>query len=179
MNKDINKEKKKVEEDEKTCCCGHEVEGKENEDKNSGCECKNEYLEMAQRIQAEFDNYRKRSNDILKSIRIDGVIEAVNKFLPALDSIKKAKTMIKDEKVLEGIDLIEKEFNNSLKSLNIEEILAENEIFDPKFHNVVAVKNDNSLDDGIITDVYQAGYKIGDRVLRYSQVVVNKIQKKD
>lgn len=176
MGKDMEKKKKNYENESK-CCCGENCNCKEESINNENCDCKNEYLEMAQRIQAEFDNYRKRSNDIVKVARIDGVIDAVSKFLPSIDSIKKAKTMISDEKVLEGIDLIEKEFNNSLKALNIEEIPAENQIFDPKFHNVVAVKSDNSLDDEIITDVYQAGYKIGDRVLRYSQVVVNKIQK--
>ena len=131
---------------------------------------------MAQRIQAEFDNYRKRSNDIVKVSRQDGIIDAVLRFLPAIDAIGKAKQMITDPKTLEGINLIEKELKNSLKDLNIEEIEAQGKVFDPKFHNVIAVKYDNSLGDSVITDVYQAGYKIGDRVLRYSQVIVNKVK---
>lgn len=169
--------KKEHEKEKKECC-------RENECCNEHkceCECscepeKNEYLEMAQRIQAEFDNYRKRSNDIVKVSRQDGIIEAVLRFLPAIDSIEKAKQMITDPKTLEGINLIEKEFKNSLKALNIEEIEAQGKVFDPKFHNVIAVKYDNSLGDSVITDVYQAGYKIGDRVLRYSQVIVNKVK---
>ncbi len=169
--------KKEHEKEKKECC-------RENECCNEHkceCECscepeKNEYLEMAQRIQAEFDNYRKRSNDIVKVSRQDGIIEAVLRFLPAIDSIEKAKQMITDKKTLEGIELIEKELKNSLKALNIEEIEAQGKVFDPKFHNVIAVKYDNSLGDSVITDVYQAGYKIGDRVLRYSQVIVNKVK---
>ncbi len=169
--------KKEHEKQKKECC-------RENECCNEHkceCECscepeKNEYLEMAQRIQAEFDNYRKRSNDIVKVSRQDGIIEAVLRFLPAIDAIGKAKQMITDPKTLEGINLIEKEFKNSLKALNIEEIEAQGKVFDPKFHNVIAVKYDNSLGDSVITDVYQAGYKIGDRVLRYSQVIVNKVK---
>lgn len=161
-------------EHEKKDCCDKECCSE------SECNCnaqeKNEYLEMAQRIQAEFDNYRKRSSDIVKVSRQDGVIEAVLRFLPAIDSIEKAKQMIKDPKTLEGIELIEKELKNSLKTLNIEEIDALGKVFDPNFHNVIAVKTDNSLGDSVITDVYQAGYKIGDRVLRYSQVIVNKVQ---
>lgn len=169
--------KREKEKEKKECCCENECC---NEHKCE-CECscepeKNEYLEMAQRIQAEFDNYRKRSNDIVKVSRQDGIIDAVLRFLPAIDAIGKAKQMITDPKTLEGINLIEKELKNSLKALNIEEIEAQGKVFDPKFHNVIAVKYDNSLGDSVITDVYQAGYKIGDRVLRYSQVIVNKVK---
>ena len=169
--------KREKEKEKKECCCENECCNEHKCDCECSCEPeKNEYLEMAQRIQAEFDNYRKRSNDIVKVSRQDGIIEAVLKFLPAIDSIEKAKQMITDKKTLEGIELIEKELKNSLKALNIEEIEAQGKVFDPKFHNVIAVKYDNSLGDSVITDVYQAGYKIGDRVLRYSQVIVNKVK---
>lgn len=169
--------KKEHEKEKKECCCENECCNEHKCDCECSCEPeKNEYLEMAQRIQAEFDNYRKRSNDIVKVSRQDGIIDAVLRFLPAIDAIGKAKQMITDPKTLEGINLIEKEFKNSLKALNIEEIEAQGKVFDPKFHNVIAVKYDNSLGDSVITDVYQAGYKIGDRVLRYSQVIVNKVK---
>lgn len=169
--------KREKEKEKKECCCENECCNEHKCDCECSCEPeKNEYLEMAQRIQAEFDNYRKRSNDIVKISRQDGIIDAVLRFLPAIDAIGKAKQMITDPKTLEGINLIEKELKNSLKDLNIEEIEAQGKVFDPKFHNVIAVKYDNSLGDSVITDVYQAGYKIGDRVLRYSQVIVNKVK---
>ena len=169
--------KREKEKEKKECCCENECCNEHKCDCECSCEPeKNEYLEMAQRIQAEFDNYRKRSNDIVKVSRQDGIIDAVLRFLPAIDAIGKAKQMITDPKTLEGINLIEKELKNSLKALNIEEIEAQGKVFDPKFHNVIAVKYDNQLGDSVITDVYQAGYKIGDRVLRYSQVIVNKVK---
>lgn len=169
--------KREKEKEKKECCCENECCNEHKCDCECSCEPeKNEYLEMAQRIQAEFDNYRKRSNDIVKVSRQDGIIDAVLRFLPAIDAIGKAKQMITDPKTLEGINLIEKELKNSLKALDIEEIEAQGKVFDPKFHNVIAVKYDNSLGDSVITDVYQAGYKIGDRVLRYSQVIVNKVK---
>lgn len=169
--------KREKEKEKKECCCENECCNEHKCDCECSCEPeKNEYLEMAQRIQAEFDNYRKRSNDIVNVSRQDGIIDAVLRFLPAIDAIGKAKQMITDPKTLEGINLIEKELKNSLKALNIEEIEAQGKVFDPKFHNVIAVKYDNSLGDSVITDVYQAGYKIGDRVLRYSQVIVNKVK---
>ncbi|MCI5797783.1 MAG: nucleotide exchange factor GrpE [Firmicutes bacterium] len=152
-------------ENKKEQCC----EAEKCEDKS------NEYLQMAQRLQAEFDNYRKRSADIVKNARIDGIVEAVTKMLPAIDSIEKAKAMITDEKVLQGVEMIEKDLKQSLKNLHIEEIDVLNKPLDPNVANVIAVTNDNSLDDGVVTQVYQAGYKLNDRVLRYAQVVVNKI----
>jgi molecular chaperone GrpE len=148
--------------------------GCESEECTCTCEPKDNYLEIAQRIQAEFDNYRKRTADITRIARQDGVIDAVLKFLPALDSFNKAKTMIKDKAVLEGIELVENNIKNSLKELEVEEIEAKGQQFDPNYHNVVAVKKDNLLDEDKIIDVYQAGYKIKDKIIRYAQVVVNK-----
>lgn len=138
--------------------------------------CENEnYLELAQRIQADFDNYRKRSADIIKVARLEGIIDAFLKFLPAIDSIQKAKEMIAENSVRAGVELIEKELLASIKSLGIEKINAKGQ-FDAKLHNVIAVQNDNSLEDGVIVDVYQAGYKIKEKIIRYAQVVVNKIK---
>ena len=82
-------------ENKKEQCC----EAEKCEDKS------NEYLQMAQRLQAEFDNYRKRSADIVKNARIDGIVEAVTKMLPAIDSIEKAKAMIMIIKSLHLIKL--------------------------------------------------------------------------
>lgn len=156
---------------EEGCDCDCEIQeviGEECNEENEN------FLVMAQRIQAEFDNYRKRSVEISKNLKQDGIIEAVGKFLPAIDAIKKAKTMIKDKSVLEGVLLIEKELNNSLKTLEIEEIESQGQHYNPKYHNVIAVIEDNSLEDGKIMEVYQAGYKIKDRIIRYAQVIVNK-----
>ncbi|MDD4110758.1 MAG: nucleotide exchange factor GrpE [Clostridia bacterium] len=173
----------------KKCTCDECREEKVEQEEKEHCECdceectceqpKDNYLEIAQRIQAEFDNYRKRSADVVKIAKQDGVIEAIEKFLPALDSFKKAKKMIKDEAVLEGVNLVEKEIMNSLKELEVEEIDAKGQQFDPNYHNVVAVKNDNSFGDGIIVEVYQAGYKLKDKIFRYAQVIVNKNKKEE
>ena len=154
------------EEKEEKCVC--------EEVKESTKEEKNEYLEMAQRLQADFDNYRKRSADMLKNARIDGMIDAVSKIFPAIDAIEKSKSMITDEKVLDGVNMIEKELRKSLHSLGIEEIEVMGKPLDPSTMNVVAVISDNSLEDGVVAQVFQAGYRLKERVLRYAQVVVNR-----
>lgn len=180
--------KKKEEAKEKCTCCQEEKVCTCDEKCNceGNCECenctcnedkvaKNEYLEMAQRVQADFDNYRRRSADMIKNARIEGIVEAVQKIFPAIDVISKAKTMIKDDKVLEGVVMIEKELIQSLKNIGIEEIEVMGKPLDPNNANVIAVISDNSLEDGVVAQVYQAGYKLNDRVLRYAQVVVNKL----
>ena len=165
---------------EDNCECGNcECDKDKNKCECESCSCEkeaqNEYLEMAQRIQADFDNYRKRSLETIKNARIEGICEAVSKMFPAIDAIEKSKNMIKDEKVLEGMNMIEKELKKSLSNLGIEEIEVLGKPLDPNLSNVVAVISDNSLEDGVIAQVYQAGYKLNDRVLRYAQVVVNKL----
>jgi molecular chaperone GrpE len=184
MTEKENKEAEKKKEEKGKCKC----EEKKEEKYTCGCEegectcgddCKCEekkdnYLEIAQRIQAEFDNYRKRSADVVRVAKQEGITEAVLRFLPALDSFEKAKKMTKDEAVLEGVNLIEKKIRDSLKELEVEEIESKGQHYDPNLHNVVAVKHDNALEDGIIVDVYQAGYKIKEKIIRYAQVIVNK-----
>lgn len=169
------KEKKKNDEqccnEEQCCCeCGDET----------CCECEekanktDDYKNLLQIVQADFDNYRKRSLQLMNDAKQDGQINAIMRFLPALDSFDKAKPMIEDEKVLKGIEMIEKELYEALKSFGVEKIDQIGEKYNTKYHNVIMVKNDNSLDDDVITDISQAGYKMGDKIIRYAQVVINK-----
>lgn len=169
--KDLNKEQEK-----EPCNC------------ESQCECENcvcedtenlekkveEYLSIAQRLQADFDNYRKRAQEQILQARQDGKIEALNTIIPSLDSFASAKKQIKDEKVLAGLILIEKDILSALDILGVKKIECKGEQFDPNLHNALATKNDNSLDDNIIVDEYQAGYKLNEKIIRYSQVIVNK-----
>ena len=163
--------------DEHECSCGDECSC----DENCSCGCEHEkpdlaeeYLNMARVIQADFDNYRKRTQEQLVQAKEDGKILAIEAFLPALDSFKEAKKMITDEKVLEGVEMIEKKILSTLESLGVEKIEAEGKPFDHNLHNAIAVINDNSLEDGVIKTEFQAGYKFKDKVIRYSQVIVNK-----
>ena len=156
------------------CGCCEECEDAEK-DYYSALESKvNEYIRAAQVLQADFDNYRKRAEESIKQARLDGMIDAIVKILPALDSFKNAKTMITDEKVLDGIVMIENQILQSLNSLGVEKIEAVGQKFDPKIHNALAVVKDPNFDDDIVKEEYQAGYKLNDKIIRHSQVIVNK-----
>lgn len=134
-----------------------------------------EYLNLARVIQADFDNYRKRSLEQIEKARVDGIVEAVELILPSLDAFKKAKENIKDENTLSGINMLEKAINLGLEKLGIEKIEAVGLPLDPNIHNALAVAKDEQKEDGIVLDEFQAGYKMKDRVIRCSQVLVNKL----
>lgn len=142
-------------------------------DKNSMAD---EYLNMARVIQADFDNYRKRSAENLRQAKIDGTIEALEIFIPCLDVFKKAKGMISDENSLKGIEMLENEILSSLKTLGVEKIETVGKPFDPNIHHCLMVMEDKTKPDNVVIDEYQAGYKYKDKIIKYSQVIVNKLK---
>lgn len=151
-----------------------ENEETQEKEKNSTA-LADEYLNLARVIQADFDNYRKRSAEQLAKARIDAIAETVEIILPSLDAFKKAKENIKDDNTLQGINMLEKAFNASLEKLGVEKIPAVGEMLDPNVHNVLAVAKDESKEDGVILDEIQTGYKMQSKIIRCSQVLVNKI----
>lgn len=171
----------KKEKSESKCCC-HENESEEEHCQcgcDEDCECHNtnlagEYLAMAQRLQADFDNYRKRVAEQLDYQREEGKKSVIEVFLPCLDTFKEAKKSISDESVLAGVNMIEEKILKALKSLNVEKIKSIGEKYDHNLHEVVAVFADESKENDIILDEFQAGYTMNGKVIRYSKVIVNK-----
>ena len=134
-----------------------------------------EYLNLARVIQADFDNYRKRSLVQIEKAKIDGIASTVEVLLPSLDAFKQVKEKIKDDNTLAGINMLERAIMSSLEKLGVEKIEAEGQELDPNVHNVLAVAKDPSKQDGIILQEFQAGYKMKDKIIRCSQVLVNKL----
>ena len=141
---------------------------------NDSNENKNEYLDMLQRLQADFDNYRRRTSQQLKDAKVEGQISVIEAFLPSLDTFKEAKKIIKDEKVLEGVVMIENKIIRILEELGVEKIDSIGQIYDPNLHNAIAVMKNEEKENDIILDEFQAGYKFNGKVIRYSKVIVNK-----
>ena len=134
-----------------------------------------EYLEMAQRIKAEFENYKKRNADLSIQSFNNGVISVVSKLLPALDGFQKAKEIIKDEDVLSGVQMIESQIVKVLTDLGVSKIEAVGKEFDPNYHNAVLTGCDSNYADNIVLEELQSGYMLNDKVIRYSVVRVNKL----
>lgn len=135
-----------------------------------------EYLNMARVIQADFDNYRKRTAESIKQAKLDGITQAVEIFIPCLDVFKKAKEMISDDNSRKGIEMLETQIRSSLKELGVEKIETIGKQFDPNIHHCLMVMEDKTKPDNVVLDEYQAGYRLGDKIIKYSQVIVNKLK---
>ena len=135
-----------------------------------------EYLELAQRIKAEFENYKKRNAEISIQSYDNGVMTTIERLLPAIDSFKQAKASITDENTLKGLDLVLNQILKAFEGLGVTKINAVGEQFDPNYHNAVLVGNDSDKQDGEILDEYQEGFIFkNDKVIRHSVVQINKL----
>ena len=144
-----------------------------NEHEDGPPEEKKDYLDDLLRLQAEFDNYRKRMQSALGEARADGFIEAIEGFLPALDSFKMATDMITDKNTLMGIQFIEKGILDTLNKMGVEKIDASGE-FDPNLHQAIDVDTTADVPVGTITKEVYKGFTYHDKVIRYSQVIVRR-----
>lgn len=134
-----------------------------------------EMTDSARRIQAEFDNYRKRMNDNSRRVRDDATAEVLVKIVPVLDTIAQALKMIDDEKVAGGVKMIGDEITKLLGSYGVTEIEAEGKEFDPKLHEaVMQMPAETEEQKDTVKEVFQKGYKMGDKVIRPARVIVNK-----
>ena len=134
-----------------------------------------ELSNLVVRMQADFDNYRKRNNEQMKHNKEDGIVDVVEKLLPVLDNVNIAILMIQDEKVAEGVKMIYRQIVEVMGAFGITEIPALGEQFDPNLHNAVQqVKVKDSSKVNMVVEVLQKGYRMGDRVIRHSVVTVAK-----
>lgn len=160
------------------CECGHEhcnCNEKTEDELASENELVSTYLNMAQRLQADFDNYRRQTELKLMQTFTRGQSSIIEAFLPCLDTFKKAKQSITDKSVLQGVEMIEKQIMETLKSQGVEKINSVGEKYDPNFHNVIAVMKNEEYENDIILDEFEAGYMFKGNVLRYAKVIANKL----
>ena len=129
-----------------------------------------EQKESYLRVVAEYDNFRKRSKAERESVYADACADVIGALLPVYDNIERAAayTDADAEKLAEGIRLTVKSFDEALKKLGVTEIEAKT--FDPSLHNAVMHVEDETKGDGEIVEVFQKGYKKGDKVIRYAMV---------
>lgn len=135
-----------------------------------------EYLELAQRIKAEFENYKRRNSEISMQSFDNGIAHTVEKLLPAMDSFKQARASILDENTLKGVDLVYSQIIKALEEIGVTKIDAKGTMFDPKYHNAVLTGSNPDRPDGEILEEYQEGFIMkNERVIRHSVVQINKI----
>jgi molecular chaperone GrpE len=135
------------------------------------------YLALAQRTQADFENYRKRMARELESASSRGVARLARELVPTLDNLERALVAATeaadvDEQLIEGLRLVHRELIAALERAGIERYGEAGEGFDPALHEAVAHQPVEGATSGSVVEVYQAGYRLGGAVIRPARVLV-------
>ena len=126
------------------------------------------------RLTAEYDNYRKRTTKEKDTIYQNAKADTIKAFLAVYDNLERAAQSEggEDSPHKKGLEMIFAQYKDILKSLGVEEIEAKGAAFDPEMHNAVMHIDDESLGENVVAQVFQAGFKMGDKVIRHSIVQV-------
>lgn len=132
-------------------------EAKEKDDK---------YLRLA----AEYDNFRRRSREEKDATYGTAMADTVRELLPIIDNLERANGFDDAEKVKEGLAMIASSISSVLEKLGIEAYGNQGDKFDPNLHNAIMHDEDDSEREGEISDVFQKGYKKGNKIIRFAMV---------
>jgi molecular chaperone GrpE len=134
---------------------------------------RDEYLALAQRTQADFENYRKRVAKESAVAGERGVAKFAKELLPALDNLDRALEAAEEEDpLLEGVRLVRAELSAALARVGVESFDPKGEQFDPVHHEAVAQQPVEGAASGTVAEVYQPGYRLNGTVIRPARVVV-------
>jgi molecular chaperone GrpE len=139
---------------------------------DEAAEMKNRLL----RLQADFDNFRRRNATEREELATYVTISVVNKFLQILDNFERAEAAAEKavdvQSVVDGMSGIQKQFVKTLEDLGVKEIPAQGEKFNPNFHEAVMRGHNPEMEDETIDMVFEKGYQLHDKVVRHSKVRV-------
>ncbi len=124
------------------------------------------------RLAAEYDNFRRRSSQERTAVYGEALCDAVKNLLPILDDLERAAAYSGAEEVAEGLKIVSRSAETALEKLGVTAFGESGDAFDANLHNAVMHVDDESLGEGVITDVFQKGYKKGDKIIRYAMVKV-------
>lgn len=135
---------------------------------------RDETVNLAQRLQADFDNFRKRNASVYSESREEGIRSAISELLPVLDGFDRAfQNETSDALWADGIKLLHKQLLDQLQKLGLCEIETDSG-FDPNMHEAVMQVEAEGKESGEIVEVYRKGYKVKDKIIRHSMVTVAK-----
>jgi len=135
----------------------------------------NDYKDKWMRSVAEFDNYKKRNANLWKDAYSEGMSDVILQILPVGDNLDMALSLGLDEKTSEGVKLIRKKFDDILKGIGVVEINPVGEKFDPMIAEaIMQVEGEEGETSENVKQVFQKGYKLKDKIIRYAKVSVIK-----
>lgn len=142
---------------------------------NEALKAADEYKASWYRTAADFDNYKKRNNETRANAYADGKGDVIKSILVIGDNLDRALALAIDEKTKEGMELVVRQFSETLNNLGVSEINPVGEVFDPNLHEAVhQVEPEEGDQSGTIKQVFKKGYSLNGKMLRYAQVVVIK-----
>ncbi|MFT3950379.1 MAG: nucleotide exchange factor GrpE [Oscillospiraceae bacterium] len=125
------------------------------------------------RLMAEYDNFRKRSQKERAELSAGVTASVIGDLLPVYDNFERAlATETADERFKQGVTMIYSQFGDALKKLGVEQIDPSGQPFDPNVANAVTQLENDELPPNTVAQVFQKGYRIGDKVIRYAMVAV-------
>lgn len=134
---------------------------------------RDEYLALAQRTQADFENYRKRIARDLAVAQERGVAKLAKELLPALDNLDRAlEAAESDDPLLAGVRLVRNELSAALARVGIEQFAPLGERFDPNEHEAMAQQPVEGVQSGDVAEVFQDGYRLNGTIIRPARVLV-------
>ncbi len=134
---------------------------------------RDEYLDMAQRMKAEFENYRRRTNAVRSEAWEDGARETIALMLPVIDNLERALAAATDKTPLrEGLELVLRQMQEVLEKRGVTVIDRQGEPFDPEIENAVMQADASEGEPGTVCQVLQKGYRTPNRVIRHAMVRV-------
>ena len=131
-------------------------------------ETKRKYLMML----AEYDNFRKRAQKERESAYGDAYADALSALLPVFDNLERASAFAGDAGMAEGITMIINQFKNALAGMGVESYCEIGDAFDPNLHNAIMQEDNEELGENVISEVFQKGYKRGEKIIRFAMVKV-------
>ena len=125
------------------------------------------------RLAAEYDNFRKRTNKEKEQSYTNGKSDAIEKLLPVYDNLERALNQpTEDAAFKKGVEMTMNELVKIFTGLGVEIFGAPGDAFDPNIHNAVMHTEDDSAPENTITQVFQKGFKLGDKIVRFAMVQV-------
>ena len=134
---------------------------------------RDEYLNMAQRVQADFENFRRRNNAVRADAYEDGARAFIKTILPVMDNLERALAAESADAALhEGVSMVHRQLSEALEKLGVTVIDCAGEKFDPRLEDAVMQADASEGEPGTVCLVLQKGYQLGDVVLRHAMVKV-------
>ena len=149
------------------------VENTSNEELEATKKELDETTDRLKRLMAEFENFKKRSAKEREGLYNSILADVIVSILPAIDNLDKAVMVeTKDLQYKQGVELVEKQLQDVLTNFGVQKIETVGKTFDPEFHEAVSHVDDENLGEQEIKEEFRTGYKIGNKVIRHSMVVV-------